>query len=83
MKIKDLPIGTIFTVPTMPQRGIMMLSLLRGTEHEKLIVSLSGNCWSHRINTVLDDDLEVEVLDEVKKMLQHIKRSVIIEYYSS
>lgn len=83
MKIKDLPLGTIFTVPSMPQWGIMMISLLRDGKNTVVYVSLTGNNWTHLKNPTLDDDLEVEVLHEVTKMLDHVKRSVILKNYSS
>lgn len=82
MKIKDLQIGTIFTVPSNPQWGIMMVSLLR-EEKKKVYVSLTGNCWTHNHNPMLDDDIEVEIRHEVKELLDHVKRSVIIKHYSS
>lgn len=83
MKIKDLPIGTIFTVPSMPQWGIMMVSLLRNGENTTVFVSLTGNSWTHLKNPTLDDELEVQVLPELKTMINHVKASVILKHYSA
>lgn len=82
MKIKDLPVGTIFTVPSMPQWGIMMISLLRNSESTTVFVSLTGNCWTHLKNPTLDDELEVQVLPELHMMINHVKASVMLKHYS-
>lgn len=69
-RIKDLPIGTIFTVPSMPQWGVMMTSLLRDDKSTRVLVSLTGNCWTHMKDRTLDDELEAEILPELKVIIK-------------
>jgi len=77
MKLKELPTGTIFYVPSMPQWGIMMTSLLREDNHKPIIVCLRGNKWTWN-HELIDDGLEVELLPEAEVILNHIQRSIFL-----
>ena len=70
--LNELPIGAIFEVPSMPQWGIMMVSLNRATK-TKMLVSLTGNRWAHEIS-ILDEQLQVTRLQQVEFILSRIRR---------
>jgi hypothetical protein len=71
MKLIELPIGSIFEVPTMPQWGIMMISWNRHSS-SKILVSLTGNRRAHEID-LLDNELEVTRLPQVEFILNRLK----------
>lgn len=79
MNFKDLSIGTIFFVPSMPQWGIMMKSWIRTDKGSVVFVSLTGNCWTHLTNPMLDDELQVIPLPELKFVIDHLNSSITLK----
>lgn len=74
MTLKEVMVGQIFRVPSMPQWGIMMKSYYRD-EKTQLLVSLTSNRWSHKI-TLLDENLEVVLLNFLSKTINHVGNSI-------
>lgn len=77
MKYSELKIGDIFSIPSMPQWGLMMRSYYRDGKVQ-IDVSLTGNRWAHDIER-FDDDEDVvlhEDISSVIKMVGSYTRSI-------